>query len=98
MLVLPQVVVGPPDAIERHSLPISVANVLLDSGQGTSTSHNADILGIDLARIDKIVLSHGHFDHTGSCAYLREKYGAEIAMHQGDLEMVEGGDMFFRIL
>ncbi len=39
--------------------------VLLDTGQGHSSVHNADVLGIDLHNIDKIVLSHGHFDHTG---------------------------------
>ncbi|MBN1568617.1 MAG: MBL fold metallo-hydrolase [Acidobacteria bacterium] len=39
--------------------------VLLDTGQGYSCVYNADTLGIDLRAIDKIVLSHGHFDHTG---------------------------------
>ncbi len=41
------------------------ANILLDTGQSISAGYNADILGIDLSRIDRIVLSHGHFDHTG---------------------------------
>jgi len=40
-------------------------NILLDTGQSISAGYNADILGIDLSRIDRIVLSHGHFDHTG---------------------------------
>ena len=39
--------------------------VLLDTGKGCSGVYNADTLGIDLRAIDKIVLSHGHFDHTG---------------------------------
>jgi 7,8-dihydropterin-6-yl-methyl-4-(beta-D-ribofuranosyl)aminobenzene 5'-phosphate synthase len=39
--------------------------ILLDTGKGDSTVYNADTLGIDLRTIDKIVLSHGHFDHTG---------------------------------
>lgn len=34
-----------------------------------------------------IVITHGDIDHTGNCAYLRQKYGAEIAMHNGDTEM-----------
>lgn len=38
---------------------------LLDTGPGISACHNAQILGIDLKRVDKIVLSHSHFDHTG---------------------------------
>jgi 7,8-dihydropterin-6-yl-methyl-4-(beta-D-ribofuranosyl)aminobenzene 5'-phosphate synthase len=41
------------------------AVVLLDSGQGLAAIYNADSLGIDLKRVDRIVLSHGHYDHTG---------------------------------
>jgi len=41
------------------------ANVLLDTGTSISTTYNADSMGIDLSEIDKIVLSHGHADHTG---------------------------------
>jgi 7,8-dihydropterin-6-yl-methyl-4-(beta-D-ribofuranosyl)aminobenzene 5'-phosphate synthase len=46
--------------------------ILLDTGTSISAVHNADILGIDLGKIDKIVLSHGHYDHTGG---LREVLG-----------------------
>jgi hydroxyacylglutathione hydrolase len=41
-----------------------------------------------------IVLTHGDFDHTGNAAYLREKFGAKIAMHLADFGMLERGDMF----
>jgi len=40
-------------------------SVLLDTGKSISATHNADTLGIDLTKIDKIVLSHSHDDHTG---------------------------------
>ncbi len=40
-------------------------NVLLDAGRTTSAAHNADRLRVDLNQLDKIVLSHGHADHTG---------------------------------
>ena len=36
-----------------------------------------------------IILTHGHFDHTDNCAYLRKKYKTKIAMHSGDSNMVE---------
>ena len=39
--------------------------ILLDCGQSTSAVYNATEMGIDLSTIDKIVLSHGHSDHTG---------------------------------
>jgi hydroxyacylglutathione hydrolase len=34
-----------------------------------------------------ILATHGDIDHTGNCAYLREKYRAPIAMHPGDTAM-----------
>lgn len=39
--------------------------ILLDCGQTVSAVRNASALGIDLAHVDRIVLSHGHCDHTG---------------------------------
>jgi len=53
-------------------------NILFDTGQSISASHNADILGIDLSQIDKIALSHGHFDHTGGLRHILRKIGKEI--------------------
>ena len=40
-----------------------------------------------------ILLTHGDFDHSGNAAYLRKKFGAQIAMHPDDSGMVEHGDM-----
>ncbi len=53
-------------------------NILLDTGQSISTSHNADILGVDLNKIDKIVLSHGHYDHTGGLRRILRKMRKEV--------------------
>jgi 7,8-dihydropterin-6-yl-methyl-4-(beta-D-ribofuranosyl)aminobenzene 5'-phosphate synthase len=40
--------------------------ILMDTGTTPEvTSHNLDILKIDPADLDAIVLSHGHYDHTG---------------------------------
>lgn len=40
-------------------------NVLLDTGASISAPRNGFLLGVDWQRIDTIVLSHGHYDHTG---------------------------------
>jgi len=37
---------------------------LFDTGQNLGLANNADVLGIDLSRIDTVVLSHGHYDHS----------------------------------
>ena len=44
--------------------------ILFDTGQGCTLMENARILGINPAAADYIVLSHGHYDHTGGLASL----------------------------
>ena len=44
--------------------------ILFDTGQGFVLRHNAKRLEIDLLSADHLVLSHGHFDHTGGLASL----------------------------
>lgn len=39
--------------------------ILLDAGQSDMIFQNAKLLGINLETTDAIVLSHGHYDHTG---------------------------------
>lgn len=39
--------------------------ILFDTGQSNAIIQNAIALGIDLANADSIVISHGHYDHTG---------------------------------
>jgi len=59
------------------------ATILLDVGKGFSTTYNADSLGIDLRKVYKIVLSHGHYDHTGGLREVlrRMKKQVEIIAH-----------------
>lgn len=39
--------------------------ILYDTGQSNLFIQNAKKLGVDLNRIDKVVISHGHYDHIG---------------------------------
>ena len=52
--------------------------VLLDAGEAISAAHNVDALRIDLNRIDRTVLSHGHHDHTGGLRQLLQEMRKEV--------------------
>jgi len=72
--------------------------VLVDTGPTNSRATLEQALvsaGCTPGNLDLIVLTHGDFDHTGNAAYLREKYGARIAMHRDDAGMAQHGDMFW---
>jgi 7,8-dihydropterin-6-yl-methyl-4-(beta-D-ribofuranosyl)aminobenzene 5'-phosphate synthase len=47
--------------------------LLFDLGQSDMFLRNANILGIDIARIDQVVFSHGHYDHTGGLPSFMKK-------------------------
>jgi 7,8-dihydropterin-6-yl-methyl-4-(beta-D-ribofuranosyl)aminobenzene 5'-phosphate synthase len=57
--------------------------VLLDAGKSYSMIYNAGTLGIDFGKIEKVVLSHGHYDHTGGLRELlrRMRKGVDIIAH-----------------
>jgi len=44
--------------------------LLFDTGNGEAIISNARQLGIDLSTIEALVISHGHFDHTGGVMQL----------------------------
>ena len=54
------------------------SSVLLDAGAGITGAHNMDRLNIDTSKISKIVLSHGHSDHTGGLRDLLKTLKKEI--------------------
>ncbi len=58
--------------------------LLFDTGQGEALAANAGALGVNLKQTDRLVLSHGHYDHTGGIAQVLH-FGArpEIYAHAG---------------
>ena len=60
--------------------------ILMDTGLSFSAVHNARLMGIDLSTIDRIMLSHGHADHTGG---LRE-----VLKIKGEVEVIAHPDIW----
>ena len=55
--------------IPAHGLCLYVetgdCRLLMDTGPSALLLENARVLGVDLERVDKVILSHGHYDHAG---------------------------------
>ena len=56
-------------------LQTPAGNFLFDTGGGMTIMNNAELLGIDFTRLQGIMFSHGHFDHTGGLRQVLEKTG-----------------------
>ncbi len=60
---------GRSDLTNAHGLSFYIETkmhkIILDLGPSEDTIHNARILGVDLAEVDTVILSHGHYDHSG---------------------------------
>jgi hydroxyacylglutathione hydrolase len=70
--------------------------ILIDTGYSNKRAQlekEMEKAGCRTGVLKLIVLTHGDSDHAGNGAYLRERYGAPIAMHADDWGMVERGDM-----
>jgi 7,8-dihydropterin-6-yl-methyl-4-(beta-D-ribofuranosyl)aminobenzene 5'-phosphate synthase len=66
--------VAAPDLLAEHGLSMLIEaddwRILFDTGQGEVLRPNADALGVSLCPLDAVVLSYGHYDHTGGLAGL----------------------------
>lgn len=49
--------------------------LLFDTGQGATLLHNARLMNKQLSAVQKVILSHGHYDHTGGLLSLLREHG-----------------------
>jgi hydroxyacylglutathione hydrolase len=70
--------------------------ILVDTGlaaQRAALVKALESAGCPPACLKLVILTHGDIDHSENCVFVRERYGAKIAMHSRDAGMVEHGDM-----
>lgn len=78
---------GAEGCIAEHGLSLYIETakhkLLLDAGQSDAVIKNAKTLGIDLTDVDRLFLSHGHYDHSGGIIAFHEMNPtASIIMHR----------------
>ncbi len=84
-------------SVNCYLLQTGAGYVLVDSGGSANRKalvRELERAGCRPGSLQLIVLTHGDFDHTGNAAFLRQAFGGKIAIHVGDVGMVERGDMF----
>ena len=93
---------GHEGCIAEHGLSLYIETekhkLLLDTGQTDAVVKNAEALGIDLSTVDTVVLSHGHYDHSGGILPFSEiNHTAQIIMQRSAAEPHFNGDRYIGI-
>lgn len=69
--------------------------ILYDTGYSYPFLKNAIKMGIDLAQLDYVIISHAHRDHSGGVKYLIQYYQENAVMHK-PVMLVTGEEIFYR--
>jgi 7,8-dihydropterin-6-yl-methyl-4-(beta-D-ribofuranosyl)aminobenzene 5'-phosphate synthase len=71
--------------LAEHGLSLLIehagAKLLLDTGQSSAAVSNLSLLGIRASELDMLVLSHGHYDHTGGLFHLLQHARKQIPVY-----------------
>ncbi|MGM0431631.1 MAG: MBL fold metallo-hydrolase [Spirochaetota bacterium] len=69
VVIADNIVAGKGDLLGENGLAVSIdidgRKYLFDTGHGRTLLHNAAMLHVPLYNLDGVIVSHGHWDHTG---------------------------------
>ncbi|UCC92865.1 MAG: MBL fold metallo-hydrolase [Thermoplasmata archaeon] len=70
------------------------APVVVDCGTGKMNEHNIERIEkvLEGRSVDRIVLTHGHFDHAGGAAGLSRRLDAPVYIHPEGIDMLASSD------
>lgn len=93
---------GNENCIAEHGLSIYIETekhkLLLDTGQTDAIVKNAEVLGIDPSAVDTVILSHGHYDHSGGILpFSKLNHTAQIIMQKSAAEPHFNGERYIGI-
>lgn len=77
-----------PGCVAEHGLSLYIEaqgkKLLFDTGASPLFAKNAEFLNVDLEQVDALIISHGHYDHTGGVPeFCRLNQTAPIYIHRG---------------
>jgi hydroxyacylglutathione hydrolase len=82
--------------VNCYLVKTSAGYILIDTGfvaKRASLDKALERAGCRSGNLLLILLTHGDSDHADNAAYLRNKFGARVAIHADDAGMLERGDM-----
>lgn len=84
-----------PDDAAIYLVKFGEQAALVDAGAGRGTERllaNIRKCGVEPERINYLLITHCHYDHTGGAADLKKRLGLEIVAHELDAVYLETGD------
>ena len=93
---------GREGCLAEHGLSVYIETndhrILIDAGQTDAIINNAAVVGIDLDTVDTVILSHGHYDHSGGILpFSAVNSHADIYMQRSADEPHYNGDRYIGI-